>query len=124
MRSPVRQDSASREAENELYDRGCDLLEAASAIRRFAAAPQAVGAVPALLGCIEAAISELTAASALLDDLTASSIEGRGVGDEAMTRRVKRMERGWANLRAALGDAAAASGAARALVARVTVRLQ
>jgi hypothetical protein len=34
--------------DNELYDRGCDLVEAATAIRRVAGAPEATRAVPAL----------------------------------------------------------------------------
>jgi hypothetical protein len=40
-----------RAHDNELYDRGCDLVEAAAAIRRLADAPEAARAVPAVLGC-------------------------------------------------------------------------
>jgi hypothetical protein len=44
-----------RDAVNELYDRGCDLIAAAAAIRREAGASETAPVVPALLGCIERA---------------------------------------------------------------------
>ena len=58
--------STHRDADNELYDFGCDLVEAAAEICRAAASPDADPAVPALLGCIEAALYELSCASAAL----------------------------------------------------------
>jgi hypothetical protein len=78
-------------------------------------------AVPALLGCVEAAVAELRAASALLTTL---SIEAGVPRDAAMARRAERMARGLANLRIALADAEATAGAARALVARAIPRDQ
>jgi hypothetical protein len=60
--------SSKRPADHELYDRGCDLVEAATAIRRLAADPRAERAVPALLGCVEAAMHELGCAAVSLDD--------------------------------------------------------
>jgi hypothetical protein len=51
--SPVPR-ASKRPADNELYDRGCDLVEAAIAIRRLADDSAARRAVPALLGCVEA----------------------------------------------------------------------
>jgi hypothetical protein len=101
-------------AENELYERGAELVEAAAAIRRAAAARDAARAVPALLGCIEVAIGELRATSAGLAALTAPDHSGAA-------QRVARMRRGLANLQDALDDAEAAARAARALVARVRV---
>ena len=50
--------------DNELHARGCDLVEAAAAIGRAADATEAVRAIPAVLGCIGAALRELTEASA------------------------------------------------------------
>ena len=58
--SPGRTPSV-RAADNELYDRGCDLVEAATAIRRVSGAADAARAVPAVLGCIESALHELLA---------------------------------------------------------------
>ena len=46
-------------ADHELYDRGRDLAEAASAIRRIADSSDPARAVPGLLGCVEAALREL-----------------------------------------------------------------
>ena len=52
---------ATRAPDNELYDRGCDLVEAATAIRRRRpTCPRGyVETIPAVLGCIEAALREL-----------------------------------------------------------------
>ena len=68
---------ATRAPDNELYDRGCDLVEAAMAIRRVADAPEAVRAVPAVLGCIEAALRELLWAAAALEETSARTVEQR-----------------------------------------------
>jgi hypothetical protein len=55
--------SRRRDPVNESYHRGCDLVEAAMAIRLLA--PADIGpAVPALLACIECALDELAHASA------------------------------------------------------------
>jgi hypothetical protein len=66
VRAPIV--SSDRAAANELYDRGCDLVEAAAAIRRIADAPEATRAVPAVLGCIEAAQRELLWAAGALEE--------------------------------------------------------
>jgi hypothetical protein len=115
MRGPTTPLRTTREPDNELYDRGCDLVEAAAAIRRAAACPGAGRAVPAVLGCVETALQELLWASAVLEqtthDLTAQS--------NPRTRLVReRMHRGYANLQQALCDAQRASGAARSLAGR------
>jgi hypothetical protein len=55
--------SIDRAPDNELYDRGCDLVEAAAAIARNAASAEAARALPAALGCIEAALQELLLAA-------------------------------------------------------------
>lgn len=105
-----------RDADNVLYDRGCDLVEAAAAIRSAAASPQAVRAVPAVLGCMESALGELLWATALLEATT-----DRVPGDQKNVERRERMRTGFANLEQALSDAAHTSGAARALAARALV---
>jgi len=84
----------SRDPDNELYDRGCDLVEAATAIRRAADSRQAGRAVPAVLGCIEAALQELLWASAALElttvDLSAPARKRSNPRAERITERMKR----------------------------------
>jgi hypothetical protein len=111
--------SAGREADNELYDRGCDLVQAAADIRRAAESPDAVRAVPAVLGCFEAALEELLCAAALLEQTTHRFVSDspRGVA-EADIGRVERMHLGFANLEWALADGQRTSAAARALARR------
>jgi hypothetical protein len=110
---------ATRAPDNELYDRGCDLVEAATAIRRVADAPEAVRAVPAALGCIEAALRELLWAAAALEETSVRSVEQRsGSKDWIAARRSERMQLGYANLQTALADAERASAAARSLAGR------
>jgi hypothetical protein len=101
----------ARAADNELFDRACDLVEAATAIRRCAQDPAAAPALPAVLGCLEEALNELAGASTAMRQVAA---------DGAPCRRevVQRMERGLDNLRTALEDAGTASRAAQALAAR------
>jgi hypothetical protein len=82
--SPVSH-ASKRPPDNELYDRGCDLVEAAVAIRRLADNPAAGRAVPALLGCVEAALHELACAAASLDETSS-----RAMPTEAMADRMHR----------------------------------
>jgi hypothetical protein len=114
-RSPAR-----RAPDNEIYDRGCDLVEAAAAIRRVADAPETARAVPAVLGCIEAALQHLLWASAALEQTSARSVEERAEGctDSRIKPRFERMQRGYASLQHALADAERASAAARSLAGR------
>ena len=110
---------ATRAPDNELYDRGCDLVEAATAIRRVADAPEAVRAVPAVLGCIEAALRELLWATAALEETSARTVQQRsGCADSSAKPRSERMQIGYANLQTALADAERASAAARSLAGR------
>jgi hypothetical protein len=102
-----------RSSDNELYDRGCDLVAAAAAIRSVAGAPDAARAVPAVLGCIEGAMRELAQAAAELEATTARAHSCRS------NARSERMHRGYVNLRQSLDDAARAAGAARPLASRV-----
>jgi hypothetical protein len=104
---------AERPADNELYDHGCDLVEAAMAIRRLSEDRQAERAVPALLGCVEAALHELGCAVTNLDEM---AIETRVPQEVA-----QRMHRGFMNLGLALADAEFASTAARGLAERTAV---
>src|SRR4051812_13259196 len=108
--SPIR-----RDADNELYDRGCDLVEAAGAIHRVASSPQAVPAIPAFLGCLETALHELGRAAAAIQE-TSESLQASV--DPRMGEVTERMRRGLTNLNTALADAEAASSAARSLAAR------
>jgi hypothetical protein len=120
MRAPVSHDRFAREPDNELYDYGCDLVLAASAIRRAAEAPEAARAVPAVLGCIETALAELFWASAALEATSARPVreQTRSCSDPRTGRISERMHRGFANLQQALADAERASAAARSLAGR------
>jgi hypothetical protein len=102
--------TSKRPADHELYDRGCDLIEAAMAIRRLADDPGAERAVPALLGCVEAAMHELGCAAVSLDRSRTDEVPTGAMAD--------RMHRGLMNLGLALADAEVASAAARGLAAR------
>jgi hypothetical protein len=117
---PVLGSRSRRDADNDLYDRGCDLVEATTAIRHATGHLDAARAAPALLGCLEAAMRELGAASATLEQTVVDSLGARAsLADDPRTRqRTARMERGFTNLYSALADAEAAAAAARALVAR------
>jgi hypothetical protein len=112
-----------RAPDNELYDRGCDLVEAAAAIRRVSGDADAARAVPAVLGCIESALHELLWASAALEETTTRSVAGRLVqcSDPRMQPRSERMQQGYANLQGALADAERAAAAARSLAGRALV---
>ena len=105
--------SVRRDADNELYDRGSDLVLAAAAIRDAATPVDAARAAPALLGCVEAAMRELGMASAALQQMILEVCAA-----PADDPRIARMRRGFTNLDSALDDAEAAAAAARALVAR------
>jgi hypothetical protein len=109
MPTPPSSRTSKRPPDNELYDRGCDLVEAAMAIRRVADEAGAERAVPALLGCMEAALHELGCAAVSLDE-TGHGTRTGPVAD--------RMHRGFMNLGLALADAEFASTAARGLAAR------
>jgi hypothetical protein len=125
MRATTLPPPTSREPDNELYDRGCDLVEAATAIRRAADSREAGRAVPAVLGCIESALQELLWASAALEqtttDLTAPATECVNPRTERVTQR---MQRGYGNLQAALSDAQGAAAAARSLAGRALLGVQ
>lgn len=118
MRATTLSSSVSREPDNELYDRGCDLVEAAAAIRRSAGAREAGRAVPAVLGCIESALEELLWAAATLEQTTTDLTEPTDCATARTNRIAERMQRGYANLQQALSDAQAAAAAARPLAAR------
>jgi hypothetical protein len=102
-----------RPADNELYDRGCDLVEAAMTIRRLSEDRNAARAVPALLGCIESALHELGCAISSLDEISSDAPVPHEVG--------QRMHRGFMNLGLAMADAELASTAARGLAERTVV---
>jgi hypothetical protein len=112
-----------RSPDNELYDRGADLVEAAMAIRRVAGSPEASRAAPAVLGCVEAALQELEGAMAALEQATSeATATTSGCPDTRAARVVERMHRGYANLQEALFDAHAAAAAARSLTSRALGR--
>jgi hypothetical protein len=107
-----------READNELYDSGCDLVAAATAIRRAAGSPDAVRAVPAVLGCVESALQELLWAAAALEQTSSDALRKSDRGRPGTRPKVERMHCGFSNLQLALGDGERAAAAARALAAR------
>ena len=107
--------ASQRDADNELYDFGCDLVEAATGIARIVSEPEAARAVPAVLGCIETALQELSSACALLQDVNVASPRPPDGRSRAV---VDRLERGYTNLSVALKDARDATRAARSLAAR------
>jgi hypothetical protein len=118
MSLPVACSPTRRDADNELYERGCDLVEAAAAIHRVAESPRAAPAIPAFLGCVEAALHELSCTAVAMQQ-TSGSLQASA--DPRMHAVTDRMHRGFANLNAALADAEAASRAARPLAARTVV---
>jgi len=75
MRAPPATKTTRRDADNELFDHGCDLVATASAIRQAAGAPEATRAAPALLGCMESALHEPTWAAAALEQTCADRLE-------------------------------------------------
>lgn len=114
---------ARRAPDNDLYDRGADLVEAAMAIRRVAGSPGAGRAVPAVLGCIESALEELERATTALEHAVAETAAiSPGCLVRGTDRVVERMHRGYANLQEALFDAHAAAAAARSLTSRALER--
>ncbi len=122
--APVQEQSTSfsspRAPDNELYDHGADLVEAAAAIRRAAASPEAGRAIPATLGCIEAALEELLWATAALERTT-SALSAADLEDGPNARALRiaeRMRLGYANLQEALSDGRRAACAARSLAGR------
>ena len=115
MSSPVRGSPIRRDAGNELYDRGCDLVGAAEAIRCVAGDPQAVPAIPAFLGCLATALRELSRAAAAIQE-TSESVQTSA--DPRLGDVTERMCRGLTNLNTALVDAEASSHVARSLAAR------
>jgi hypothetical protein len=126
MRAPSATSPTRRDADNELYDHGCDLVATASAIRRAAGAPEATRAVPALLGCVESALQELMWAAAALEQTSADHLEQNAQGhSSARTWAIaERMQRGFANLQQALSDGERAAAAARSLAGRALVSVE
>lgn len=107
-----------RDAVNELFDHGCDVVSAAADLRTSADAPGAARAVPAVTGCLEAALRELALTAAALERAAAAE-EQQGSRAPGSRRRRARRHQGFVNLEVALHDAADAAAAARALAARV-----
>jgi hypothetical protein len=120
VRSPAPSSTARIEPDNELYDRGCDLVAAAADIRRAAESPKAIRAVPAVLGCIESALEELLWATALLEQTTTQHMSAAALGIRAVrgAEHSDRMRQGYANLQCAIADAQRAAAAARGLARR------
>lgn len=111
----TREASPARDAVNDLYDHGCDLVEAAAALHSGSDAPGAGRAVPAVTSCLEGALRELA--------LTVAGLERAALAEDeqhllSSRRRRTRRHQGFVNLEVALHDAADAAAAARALSAR------
>jgi len=62
---------------NELHDRACDLLDAAQRLRRAAATPGSWPAITATLGCVKAALDELSGAVADMGPHSSTHTGGR-----------------------------------------------
>jgi hypothetical protein len=109
-----------RPPDNELFDRGCDLVEAAGAIRRLSSDPRAARALPAIVGCLEAALHELRDACLAMEQTTDCVTRERERSRPSARRRAvaDRMRRGFTNLEQALSDAEVAASATRSLAAR------
>ena len=108
-----------RDAVNELYDRGCDLVEAATAMRRAAAAADAARAAPAVLGCFETALYEMVATAAALERATHHAVSERGIDTDAeWHERHARMRSGFSHLHRGLRDARDLAAAARTRTSR------
>jgi hypothetical protein len=104
----------TRDPVNELYDHGCDLVEAASAMRRAATEHDAARAAPAILGCIETALGELMDASTALETAAHRAVEARGSDcHDDLRERHHRMRAGFADLGGALCTARDLAAAAR-----------
>ena len=116
---PARTATQDRDAVNDLYDHGCDLVEAARALRRDVHGAGAARAAPAVLGCIETALYDLRDAAAALN-LASAAMTSAAHAEHAppSAARQARMRKGFANLEVALHDAADAAAAARSLTAR------
>ena len=111
---------STRPPDNELYDRGCDLVEAAASIRQLAADPRATRALPAVLGCLEAALHELRDACAAMEQTAdrATRERERPKSSDRLQAAADRTRRGFTNLERALNDAEDAATATRSLTAR------
>jgi hypothetical protein len=118
--APTPTDPSGRNAINEMYDRGCDLVEAAMAIRRGVVAFDVAPAVPALLGCIECALDELADASAALSETPFHVANDSREGRDAVIRGAGG-DHAFLNLECALQDARDAADAARALAAHARI---
>jgi hypothetical protein len=120
MQFSVISSRSARPPDHELYDRGCDLVQAAASIRQLAADPRAARAVPAVLGCLDAALGELGGACISMQETTELAIgehEQRG-RKPRLRAAAERMRCGFGNLERALEDAEGAATAARSLAAR------
>jgi hypothetical protein len=69
--------AAQRDPATELYERACDLIEAAAGLRDAADRNGNQPAVAATLGCIEIALADIAATGELLAEGVAHSIDGR-----------------------------------------------
>ncbi|HEX8086983.1 MAG TPA: hypothetical protein VF529_22055 [Solirubrobacteraceae bacterium] len=107
-----------RDPVNELYDRGCDLVEAAAAIRRAAGTDDVARAAPAVLGCIETALEELAAAAGALGSVTHRALceEATPRGRDSADRRAF-LHSGFSRLESALREAREVAAGARARAA-------
>ena len=95
-------------------------MDVAAAIRQLAGVPRAARAVPAVLGCLEAALHELSGACEAMEETTerAAHPRPRTGAEPALDAVAARMRRGFSNLERALFEAEAAAVAARSLAVR------
>ena len=79
--------SAHADPASELYDRACDLLASAHALRDAASAHGSAAAIPDTLGCVEASLSALAETTHRLRPLPAQRLASRALvsGNPAMS---------------------------------------
>jgi hypothetical protein len=70
MVHPMGSANNNRQADNELYDRACDLLLAAQELRTATAQPDAALALAASVGCLEETLAAMADSAAQLDALS------------------------------------------------------
>ena len=102
-----------RDPANELYDRACDVLDATRGLRSAAASARSWPAITASLGCLEAALEEVSAA---VDGLRVATL--RGDDRTAVHKPFNRLNR---DLSAAASSCAATREAVGAFLGRAAM---
>jgi hypothetical protein len=124
LTTPRSLESSPRDPANELYDRACDLLAAATELRRAAARDNNEAAVAATLNCLEAALEETAVAVDLLRDGSLRRIAAAWpiLGDDA-ARAARRVFHRFVDAREGVRGAARRCGDLRGAVGPLLAEL-